>query len=102
MRTWTWRVLSEELDLALENYKLCHRVRAYVLGDDPEIDRLYEQRWALLLENAPDYVWLTEDVPDEYRDAAEHENRVRTFLERQVDAEREAIRYRPEERGRRR
>jgi len=94
-----WRHLSEELAEALRDHTSAHGVQ-YVLGDSEQIDWLYESLWALVLEQAPDFVPITDDTPSEYIDQIERDNRVRELLEQAVEEERHYLTYRHEKQSR--
>jgi hypothetical protein len=95
----TWKRLSEELREALRDYTSAHNEQ-YVLGGDDRIDWLYESLWGLLLENAPEFVPLMENIPAEYIDQIEQDNKLRELLEQAVEKERQYLTYRHEKQGR--
>lgn len=52
-RTQAWKLLSEEIGLKSQEYADAHFGEAYAYGSDEELDRLHDQRWALMAEKAP-------------------------------------------------
>ncbi|PTT21708.1 hypothetical protein DBR36_03415 [Microbacterium sp. HMWF026] len=69
-----------------------------MLGESEQIDWLYESLWGLVLEQAPDFVPITDDIPSEYIDQIERDNRVRELIEQAVEEERHYLTYRQEKR----
>ena len=98
--TQRWRDLRNELEEALRNFTSATGEQ-YVLGEDQQIDRLHESLWSLVLESAPEFVKITDDIPPEYIDQIEQDNAIREALEERVEEEREYLKYRHEKRSRR-
>jgi len=73
-----------------------------VLGESEQIDQLYESLWGLVLEQAPEFVPITEDIPEEYLEQVESDNAVRELLEQAVSEERQYLTYRHEKKTRKR
>lgn len=94
-----WRDLHEELSEALRDYTSAHGIQ-YVLGGSEHIDWLYESLWGLALEQAPDFVPITDDIPEEYVDQIERDNEIRELLEQAVEEERHYLTYRHEKKSR--
>lgn len=67
-----------------------------MFGEDEELDALHEQRWAALISAAPEYVPITDDVPQEYLEGIERDNAVYEKVLEQVEQERNALMYRQE------
>ncbi len=73
-----------------------------MLGDSKQIDWLYENLWATVLEQAPDFVPITDDIPKEYIDQIERDNEIRGLFEQAVAEERQYLTYRHEKESRKR
>lgn len=98
-KSLSWLRLSEELEEELREFTAAHGIQ-YVLGESERIDWLYERLWALALSGAPDYVPVTDDIPTEYLEQVERDNRIRELFEQEVEEERNYLTYRHEKRSR--
>lgn len=84
-----WRHGEEALIAALTEYRAAHK-EEYQLGEDPDIDLLWEQRWAAMLSSV-DYVPVTDDIPPEHLAGIEQDNAIYELTKDRVDEERAEV-----------